>query len=49
MDDARNVAKGNMRYYWNECVGCGSIYPPGLNGGLSLRPVAITRRKGENP
>jgi hypothetical protein len=42
IDDTRNAVKGDMRYCWNERVGKGSIYPPGLRGGLSMRPVAIT-------
>ena len=42
MDDARNVVKGDMRYCWNEREGRGSIYPQGLSGGLSRRPVALT-------
>ncbi len=45
MDDTRNVAKGDMRYCWNERVEKGSIYPQGLSGGLSMRPVAITRTR----
>jgi len=43
IDDARNAVKGDMRYCWNERRGCGSIYPQGLSGGLSMRPVALTR------
>ena len=48
MDDARNVAKGDMRYCWNERRGCGSIYPQGLSGGLSMRPVANTCARETN-
>jgi hypothetical protein len=48
IDDARNVVKGDMRYCWNEYVGKGSIYPQGLSGGLSMRPVAITCAKETN-
>ena len=45
LDDARNVVKGTMRYCWNEQRGCGSIYPQGLSGGLSMRPIALTRAR----
>ncbi len=48
IDDTRNVVKGDMRYCWNEHVGKGSIYPQGLSGGLSMRPVAITRAQRED-
>ncbi len=48
IDDARNVVKGDMQYCWNEHVGKGSIYPQGLSGGLSMRPVAITCAKETN-
>lgn len=48
IDDARNVVKGDMRYCWNEHEGRGSIYPQGLSGGLSMRPVAITCAKETN-
>jgi hypothetical protein len=48
IDDDRNIVKGDMRYCWNERVGKGSIYPPGLRGGLSMRPVAITCAKETN-
>ena len=47
MDDARNVAKGNMHYCWNENEGRGSIYPPELGGGLSRVPIALTRAQKE--
>lgn len=43
LEDARNVVKGTMRYCWNERRGCGSIYPQGLEGALSMRPIALTR------
>jgi len=48
IDDARNVVKGDMQYCWNEHEGRGSIYPQGLSGGLSMRPVAITCAKETN-
>jgi len=48
IDDARNVVKGDMRYCWNEHEGRGSIYPQGLSGGLSMRPVANTCAKETN-
>jgi len=48
IDDTRNVVKGDMRYCWNEHAGKGSIYPQGLSGGLSMRPVANTCAKETN-
>ena len=45
MDDARNVVKGDMRYCWNEHEGRGSIYPQGLSGGLSMRPIATCAKE----
>jgi len=48
MDDTRNVVKGDMRYCYNERRGCGSIYSRGLSGGLSMRPIALTRRVKES-
>ena len=48
LDDTRNVVKGDMRYCWNERRGCGSIYLRGLSGGLSMRPIALTRTLKES-
>ncbi len=48
IDDARNVVKVEMHYSVNERCGKGSIYSPGLRGGLSMRPVAITCAKEAN-
>ena len=44
IDDDRNIVKGDMRYCWNERVGKGSIYSPGLRGGLSMRLSPARRR-----
>ena len=43
-DEARNVTKAGMHYYWNERVGKGSIYPEVL-GKESKQVLALTQKQ----
>lgn len=46
LEDACDLAKGTVRYFWNERRGRGSIYlQERSSGSLSMRPIALTRAR----
>lgn len=48
LPDNRNIVKGDICYYWNPRSGKGKMYPQGLDGELSLQPIAITRKEKQH-